>query len=483
MEHVVEEVPFYRDRTKVPGYDVGGKTGHRADLGPEPRTAAGAAGSTTSSTTRSSGTSRREKGIPDLVVAVRIEEGRPTIARVGQLEMPVMSFELFRRIATNAITTPDLLTDRPVGPTAELGGPVNDGLATLPSLTDVDRRPRRRRHPDADALTADDLVRLTGGRLAGPIDPARSAAPPSTRASSSPGNLFVALPGERTDGHAHLAEAVDRGAAALLVTRPTGRRDRPLGDVTIIRVADAMSALGAVAAGWRTRFAPLVVGVTGSIAKTSTKEAIAAVLGDHLPDAQERGQPEQRDRPAADRAAAAGRTTRRSSWRWGCTSAARSPTSPRSPGRPSAWSPRSRPSTCRGSARSKRSSRPRVSWSRHCPRTGRRSSTPTIRSSSRMDRRTAARILRYGFAESADVRAEDVVSARSRRHALRPGRPVRSAGPCAIPALGRLSVHNALAAAAVGLAAGITLDRDRRRPGLGLGGRPHRVGGGPAAAA
>ena len=55
----------------------------------------------------------REKGEPDLVIAVRIEEGKPTVARVGHLEMPVMSFELFRRIATNAITTPDLLADRP----------------------------------------------------------------------------------------------------------------------------------------------------------------------------------------------------------------------------------------------------------------------------------------------------------------------------------------------------------------------------------
>ena len=48
--------------------------------------------------------------------------------------------------------------------------------------------------------------------------------------------------------------------------------------MTIIRVADALTALGANAGGWRRRFDPLVVGVTGSIAKTSTKEAIAAVL-------------------------------------------------------------------------------------------------------------------------------------------------------------------------------------------------------------
>ncbi len=46
----------------------------------------------------------------------------------------------------------------------------------------------------------------------------------------------------------------------------------------MIRVADGIAALGAVAAGWRRRFDPLVVGITGSIAKTSTKEAVAAVL-------------------------------------------------------------------------------------------------------------------------------------------------------------------------------------------------------------
>ncbi len=55
----------------------------------------------------------REQDVPDLVVAVRIEEGRPRMPRLGHLEMPVMSFELFRRIATDAINTPDLLTARP----------------------------------------------------------------------------------------------------------------------------------------------------------------------------------------------------------------------------------------------------------------------------------------------------------------------------------------------------------------------------------
>ena len=42
---------------------------------------------------------------------MRIEEGTPTVIRVGQLEMPVMSFELFRRIAHDAISTPDLIPE------------------------------------------------------------------------------------------------------------------------------------------------------------------------------------------------------------------------------------------------------------------------------------------------------------------------------------------------------------------------------------
>jgi UDP-N-acetylmuramoyl-tripeptide--D-alanyl-D-alanine ligase len=48
--------------------------------------------------------------------------------------------------------------------------------------------------------------------------------------------------------------------------------------VTVIRVVRPLDALPAVAAAWRRRFDPLTVGITGSIAKTSTKEAVAAVL-------------------------------------------------------------------------------------------------------------------------------------------------------------------------------------------------------------
>ena len=115
MRHVVTEVPFYRDRTLVPGYDVGGKTGTAQILDPE---ANGGRGAWKVNLFNYSfvGFIGRETDVPDLVVAIRIEEAKPTVVKVGRLEMPVMSFELFRRIATDAITTPDLLIGRP--PTA-----------------------------------------------------------------------------------------------------------------------------------------------------------------------------------------------------------------------------------------------------------------------------------------------------------------------------------------------------------------------------
>jgi cell division protein FtsI/penicillin-binding protein 2 len=111
MDNVVTTVPFYKDRTLIPGYHVGGKTGTAQIWDPTARDGRGAwkAGLFNYSFV---GYVAREKGSPDLVIAIRIEEGKPTTLRVGQIEMPVMSFELFRRIAHTAITTPDLLSER-----------------------------------------------------------------------------------------------------------------------------------------------------------------------------------------------------------------------------------------------------------------------------------------------------------------------------------------------------------------------------------
>jgi UDP-N-acetylmuramoyl-tripeptide--D-alanyl-D-alanine ligase len=100
------------------------------------------------------------------------------------------------------------------------------------------------------------------------------------------GNVFFALPGERTDGHRFLEQAVEAGAKALVVSQdlPADRLEALGGDgsVTLVRVADAGAALRAVAARFRDRFDPLVVGITGSLAKTSTKEQIAEVLAERF---------------------------------------------------------------------------------------------------------------------------------------------------------------------------------------------------------
>ena len=87
------------------------------------------------------------------------------------------------------------------------------------------------------------------------------------------GALFVALTGERFDGHRFIDDVATQGAHAVLVQRP--RRSQRLPSIA---VADTRRALGDLAAGWRRRFVlPLVV-VTGSNGKTTTKEMIAAVM-------------------------------------------------------------------------------------------------------------------------------------------------------------------------------------------------------------
>ncbi len=127
-------------------------------------------------------------------------------------------------------------------------------------------------------MSAGDLVTWTAGRLIRDSHRLIHGAAVDSRLVR-PGELFVALPGERTDGHRFLRDAVVAGAAAVLVgVEPDAATLAAVGDVTIVVVSEPLAALHAVAAGWRAQFSPLVVGVTGSIAKTSTKEAIASVL-------------------------------------------------------------------------------------------------------------------------------------------------------------------------------------------------------------
>ena len=92
------------------------------------------------------------------------------------------------------------------------------------------------------------------------------------------GGLFFALRGAEKDGHEFIADAVSRGAAAVVVERKA-----PIAPgVVEVVVSDTWNALFALAAHALRRVQPLVVAVTGSNGKTSTKEMVAAILGRHF---------------------------------------------------------------------------------------------------------------------------------------------------------------------------------------------------------
>ena len=93
----------------------------------------------------------------------------------------------------------------------------------------------------------------------------------------TPGCLYVALRGERFDGHDFVAQALRDGAGAALVEHAW----RPSGDVSgwpLIRVADTRQALADAARAWRMECAAFVVGLSGSSGKTTTKEMAAALF-------------------------------------------------------------------------------------------------------------------------------------------------------------------------------------------------------------
>ncbi len=88
-----------------------------------------------------------------------------------------------------------------------------------------------------------------------------------------PGALYVAIRGERFDGHDFVAQAATNGAAAAMVHRDWRG---PSADFPLLRVADMRAALSAAAAGYRGTWPGFVAGITGSVGKTTTKEFIAA---------------------------------------------------------------------------------------------------------------------------------------------------------------------------------------------------------------
>jgi UDP-N-acetylmuramoyl-tripeptide--D-alanyl-D-alanine ligase len=92
------------------------------------------------------------------------------------------------------------------------------------------------------------------------------------------GALYVPIAGERFDGHAFIEAAFASGAAAALTDRDVELPAKACEGKALIRVANTRAALGQLAAWYRMRFKPPVVGITGSAGKTSTKDMVALVL-------------------------------------------------------------------------------------------------------------------------------------------------------------------------------------------------------------
>lgn len=120
--------------------------------------------------------------------------------------------------------------------------------------------------------TADEIAAATGGTASASF--AVDGVAFDSR-EVGPGDLFVALKGEATDGHRFVAQSAAQGAAGALVSQPV--------DTPHVLVADTTVALDALARAARARMAGVVIGVTGSVGKTSAKEALFCALDRGMP--------------------------------------------------------------------------------------------------------------------------------------------------------------------------------------------------------
>lgn len=126
------------------------------------------------------------------------------------------------------------------------------------------------------AFSLAEVAQITGGALLGE-DAACVGVTTDTRHDLR-GRLFIALGGERFDGHDFVAQAAAQGARGALVERKV-----PGLSIGQVRVESSLGALGALAQGHRRRWGKRVVAVAGSAGKTTTRSAITAVLGGVFP--------------------------------------------------------------------------------------------------------------------------------------------------------------------------------------------------------
>ncbi len=122
-------------------------------------------------------------------------------------------------------------------------------------------------------FTIKDIIKAVNGQLiSGNPDTIINSISTDSRTLKN-GDLFVALIGERFDGHDFIKQAIERGAIGLVVSKEVNQNFG-----CIIKVSDTLHALGDIARSYKERFNIPVIGITGSNGKTTTKDMIASVL-------------------------------------------------------------------------------------------------------------------------------------------------------------------------------------------------------------
>jgi UDP-N-acetylmuramoyl-tripeptide--D-alanyl-D-alanine ligase len=141
---------------------------------------------------------------------------------------------------------------------------------------------------------ADVIEALTDRKIAAPTFILNEAAVDSRHVI--PGSLFFAIPGERTDGHAYVSEAFQQGATVAVIQQdipggypvldlrqgPASVLDAIPASPLCLRVDDSVAALQKIAGFWRRQLDVRVIGITGSVGKSTTKEMVAEVLNERF---------------------------------------------------------------------------------------------------------------------------------------------------------------------------------------------------------
>lgn len=124
-------------------------------------------------------------------------------------------------------------------------------------------------------MSLQDIVKVTRGKMNHPemLQLSSITGVSTDTRSMKKGELFVALHGERHDGHDHIPQAFEKGAVACVV-------EKLKGDGPQIVVKDSLKSLGMIAQFWRDQFKIPVVAITGSNGKTTTKDMVNAVLSE-----------------------------------------------------------------------------------------------------------------------------------------------------------------------------------------------------------